>query len=175
MKITFILKNFQIMKTKSFKYGLFTALGSLVLAGTLLLSACDKDDDDDNMTANAKYTISGAATGDQEVPAVVTTATGNLTGSYDTVSKQLIYSVSWTGLSGDASVSHFHGPALAGESAPPMQDITIVTNGMAGMATDTITASAALHTALLAGQVYYNVHTALYPDGEIRGQVNVSQ
>jgi len=163
------------MKTKSFKYGFFTALGSLLLAGTLFLSACDKEDDDDNMTANAKYTISGAASGDQEVPAVTTTATGNLTGSYDTVSKQLIYIVSWTGLSGDASAAHFHGPALPGEDASPLQGLTIVTNGMAGMATDTITASADLHTALLAGKVYYNVHTATNPDGEIRGQVNVSQ
>ena len=164
------------MKTKSFKYGFLTALGSLVLAGTLFLSACDKDDDDDDkMNSNAKYTLSGAASGEQEVPAVTTTATGNLTGSYDTVSKQLIYSISWTGLSGDASAAHFHGPALAGESASPLQDITVVTNGMAGMAADTITASADLHTALLAGRVYYNIHTAANPDGEIRGQVNVSQ
>jgi len=163
------------MKTKSFKYGFFTALGSLLLAGTLFLSACDKDDDDDDKMTNAKYTISGAASGAQEVPAVVTTATGNLTGSYDTVSRQLIYSISWTGLSGDASVAHFHGPALAGEDASPLQDITIVTNGMAGMAADTITAAADLHTALLAGRVYYNIHTAANPGGEIRGQVNVSQ
>jgi hypothetical protein len=53
--------------------------------------------------------------------------------------------------------------------------LTIVTNGMAGMATDTITASAALHTALMAGKAYYNVHTAANPNGEIRGQVNISQ
>jgi len=164
------------MKTKSFKHGFFTALGGLALAGTLLLSACDKDDDDDGkMNSKAKYTISGAASGAQEVPAVTTTATGNLTGSYDTVSKKLIYSISWTGLSGDASVAHFHGPALPGESASPLQDLTIVTNGMAGMATDTITASADLHTALLTGKVYYNIHTAANPNGEIRGQVNVSQ
>lgn len=150
------------------------AIAGVAIAGTFLLSACDKDDDD-KMTPNAKYTISGAASGAQEVPAVTTTATGNLTGSYDTVSKQLIYSINWTGLSGDVTVAHFHGPALAGESASPLQDLTIVTNGMAGVATDTITASADLHTALLAGKVYYNVHTLTNPDGEIRGQVNVSQ
>ena len=162
------------MKTKHFKHSFFGSLASVAIAGTLLLSACDKDDDDPK-TPNAKYTISGAASGAQEVPAVTTSATGSLTGSYDTVSKQLIYSIGWNGLSGDATVAHFHGPALAGEVATPMQDITIVTNGMAGTAADTITASTALHTALLAGKVYYNIHTAANPEGEIRGQVNVSQ
>jgi len=161
------------METKKFKHQFFVSLASIAIAGTLFLSACDKDDDD--MVRNAKYSISGAASGAQEVPAVTTTASGNLSGSYDTVSKQLIYSIAWTGLSGDATVAHFHGPALAGELASPLQDITIVTNGMAGAAADTITASADLHTALLAGKVYYNVHTAANPNGEIRGQVNVSQ
>jgi hypothetical protein len=163
------------MKTKSFKLRFFAALTGVAIAGTFLLSACDKKDDDNKVVPNAKYTLSGAASGDQEVPAVTTTATAALTGSYDTVSKQLIYTVNWTGLSGDATVAHFHGPAVAGESASPLQDLTIVTNGMTGVASDTITASADLHTALLAGKVYYNVHTALNPDGEIRGQVLVSQ
>lgn len=142
----------------------------------LTLSACDKDDDDDiKDPSGAKYSISGQASGDQEVPAVTTSATGALTGSYDTVSKSLIYSINWTGLSGDAAMAHFHGPASAGEVAPPIETLSIITNGTAGMATDTIIATAALHTALLAGKVYYNVHTAANPDGENRGHVNLSQ
>jgi hypothetical protein len=163
-----------IMKTTNFNRSFFASFAGVAIAGTLLLSACDKDKDD-TKAPNAKYTISGAASGAQEVPAVTTTATGNLTGSYDTVSKQLIYSINWTGLSGDASMAHFHGPALAGEDAPPIETVSIVTNGMAGIAADTITASAVLHTALLAGKVYYNIHTVANPGGEIRGQVNVSQ
>ena len=163
------------MKTKNFKYSLLASLAGVALAGTLLLSACDKDDDDDDINPSFKYSLSGAASGALEVPPVTATGTGTLTGSYDTTSKQLIYSISWTGLTGDATAAHFHGPALAGESASPLQDITIVTNGMAGLAADTITASAVLHTALLAGKVYYNVHTAANPDGEIRAQVALSQ
>jgi hypothetical protein len=162
------------MKTKNFKHSFFASLAGVALAGTLLLSACDKDKDD-TKAPNAKYTISGAASGGQEVPAVTTTAAGTLTGSYDTVSKQLIYSINWTGLSDSATMTHFHGPALAGENAPPIETLSIVTNGIAGLVTDTITASAVLHTALLAGKVYYNIHTVANPDGEIRGQVNVSQ
>ena len=163
------------METKNLKRRFLAPLASVAFAGTLLLSACDKDDDDDTKNPKAMYSISGAASGQQEVPAVTTSATGNLTGSYDTVSKQLIYSISWNGLSGDVSMAHFHGPALAGEDAPPIETLSIVTNGMAGMAKDTITASAALHSSLMAGKVYYNIHTVANPGGEIRGQVNVSQ
>jgi hypothetical protein len=152
----------------------FASVATVAIAGMLVLSSCD-DDDDDMKPPSAKYNVSGSASGAQEVPAVTTTASGTLTGSYDTVSKSLIYSVSWTGLSGDATAAHFHGPALAGEVAPPIETLSIVTNGSAGTATDTITASSVLHVALMAGRVYYNVHTAAYPDGEIRGHVNLAQ
>jgi len=153
----------------------FASVAGVAIAGMLVLSSCDKDDDDDDDIKGAKYSLSGTASGAQEVPAVTTTASGTLTGSYDTVSKSLIYSINWTGLSGDATMAHFHGPALAGEIAPPIETLSITTNGIAGTATDTITASAALHTALMAGKVYYNVHTVAHPDGEIRSQVNVAQ
>jgi len=162
------------MKTKNFRNIFMASLAGLAVAGTMFLSSCDKDDDDDIDTPKAKYTLSGAGDGGQEVPAVTTSGAATLSGSYDTVSKQLDYSINWTGLTGDVTVAHFHGPALAGESAGPLQDIAIVTNGMSGSTAGTITASADLHAALIAGKVYYNLHTATYPDGEIRGQVNLS-
>ncbi len=162
------------METRKFKRNFFASLAGLALFGTLVLSSCEKNEDDDRNT-NAKYSVSGAASGMQEVPSVTTSATGNLAGTYDTVSKKLIYSISWNGLSGDATMAHFHGPALAGDNASPIETLKIVTNGSTGTAKDTITASAILHTAILAGQVYYNIHTAANPGGEIRGQVNISQ
>jgi hypothetical protein len=153
----------------------FASAAAIAIAGMLVLSSCDKDDDDDMNPPDAVYSISGTSSGDQEVPAVSTSATGTLSGSYDTTSKSLIYSVSWTGLSGDATMAHFHGPAVAGEIAPPIETLTITTNGTAGVAKDTIVASAVLHAALMTGKVYYNVHTAANPNGEIRGQVNLAQ
>ena len=162
------------MKTRNFRNIFMASLGALAIAGTMVISSCDKEDDDDIKTPNAKYNISGTATGDQEVPAVTTGGTATLSGTYDTLSKQLMYSITWTGLTGDVTVAHFHGPAAAGESAGPIQDIPIVTNGASGSTADTITASSDLHTALLAGKIYYNLHTANYPDGEIRAQVNLS-
>ena len=149
------------------------SLAGLALAGTMVISSCDKDDDDIK-DPHEKFTLSGNASGDQEVPAVTTSATGTLSGTYDKDSKELTYTINWTGLSGDITVAHFHGPAAAGETASPLQDITIGTNGMDGTTSATITASDALHSALLDGKVYYNLHTAANPDGEIRGHVTLT-
>ena len=158
------------MKKRLFNRDLFrTTIAVLSVASVLTLGACDKNDDDD--TPNSKFQLSGDASGAQEVPAVNTPATGTLSGSYDPATKSLIYTVTWTGLSGEATVAHFHGPADPGVSAPPMQDINITMNGTSGSGMDTVTASTDVHAALVAGKVYYNVHTAEYPDGEIRGQV----
>ena len=162
------------MKTRFLsKSMIWTSITAFAMAGMLGLSACDKDDDDD--MPKAKYSISGTASGAQEVPAVTTSASATLSGSYDTVAKTLDYTINWTGLSGDATMAHFHGPALAGENAPPIETLTITTNGTNGTARATITASAVLHAALMAGKVYYNIHTAANPDGEIRSQVNLAQ
>src|SRR6185436_3402325 len=162
------------MKTRNFRNIFKASLAAVAIAGTMAISSCDKDDDDDIKTPKAKYNLSGTATGDQQVPAATTSGTATISGTYDTLSKQLMYSITWTGLTGDVTVAHFHGPALAGENASPLQDIPIVTNGASGSTADTIIASSDLHTALIAGKVYYNLHTAAYPDGEIRAQVNLS-
>lgn len=162
------------MKTTLLRSRLFSSLAALAIGSTVLLTACDKDEDDD-MPGKNTYTLSGDASGAQEVPEVTTSATGTISGSYNKQSKQLSYTINWTGLSGDVTVAHFHGPAEPGETAGPLQDIPITTNGTSGSATATITASDNLHNALLDGKVYYNLHTAANPDGEIRGQVDLDQ
>ena len=147
---------------------LFTrrVLVALFASASLFFAGCDKDDDDDEM-----FKISGNASGAQEVPPVTTSATGTLTGTYDRNTNMLQYTISWTGLSGNVSVAHFHGPALAGVSANPVIDIEITTNGTSGSVTGTATLTEELEDDLLAGRIYYNFHTVLHPAGEIRGQV----
>ncbi|MEI9911088.1 MAG: CHRD domain-containing protein [Bacteroidota bacterium] len=154
------------MKIKLFLKGMFIAL---FVAGSLFFVSCEKDDDStDN---DATYSLSGDASGAQEVPAVSTSATGTLTGTYDARTNQLQYIINWTGLSGDVSVAHFHGPASAGESAPPLIDLTVTTNGVNGNITGSVTLPDSTETHLLNGKLYYNLHSVLNPDGEIRGQV----
>lgn len=141
-----------------------------LLAALLLTVSCDKDNDD-NMNNDTTYTISGDASGAQENPAVTTSATATLTGTYNASTNQLSYTINWTELSDAATTAHFHGPAAAGTNADVLIPLTIVTNGAAGQATDTITIADSTENYLLNGNVYYNIHTLLHPDGEIRGQV----
>lgn len=149
------------------------AAAATILFSALLISSCDNDDDDD--FDDNTYSISGNASGSQEVPAVTTSATGTLTGTYDADDNKLNYTINWNGLSGVISVAHFHGPALAGATAGPIHDITIGTNGMSGTTSGTITVADSTETHLLNGRVYYNLHTIANPNGEIRGQVLLTE
>ena len=154
------------MKTSMF---FKTIIPLMALSMACVITSCDKDDDDmDDKT----YTISGNASGSQEVPAVATSATGTLSGSYNARTNLLTYSINWTGLSGNVSVAHFHGPADAGVSADPVHDISIMTNGMTGSTSASVTLSESTESHLLNGKLYYNLHTVLHPGGEIRGQVS---
>ena len=87
----------------------------------------------------------------------------------------MTYSINWSGLSNTATVAHFHGPASETQTADPLTDIVIMTNGVNGTAGGTVTVSDAMESALLSGKVYYNIHTVLYPAGEIRSQVVATQ
>ena len=77
--------------------------------------------------------------------------------------------VSWTlkadGLTDDATAAHIHGPAAVGAKAAPEIDMSkAIMEGSADI-TDAQLAD------IKAGKTYVNVHTAKFPDGEIRGQL----
>ena len=103
--------------------------------------------------------------GGEEVPPVETSGTTDVT--YDTDTKKLTWTLQYSGLSGDATAAHFHGPADPGENAGPVVPIADFASGAQGEADLTEEQAADLQ----AGKWYVNVHTANHPDGEIRGQV----
>ena len=107
--------------------------------------------------------------GKQETPPNTTKGKGRGTASYDDQTHTLSYNITYSGLTGDATAAHFHGPAKPGQSAPPT--VPIDKTGLASPITGTATLTDDQATQLLAGQWYFNVHTASNPNGEIRGQV----
>jgi hypothetical protein len=106
--------------------------------------------------------------GASETPPRDTKATGSADVTLDTVSRVLTWKVDYSGLSGPATMAHFHGPAAPGTAAGPTVSLT-------GSLTSPIKGSATITDGqigdLRGGLWYVNVHTAKYPGGEIRGQV----
>ena len=110
--------------------------------------------------------------GASEVPPTSSQGTGNVNATYDTTSKKLTWKGTVSGLSGNATAAHFHGPAEAGKNAGVLVPAPGVTTGpFEGSATLTDDQA----KALMAEQTYFNVHTAANPGGEVRGQVMKAQ
>lgn len=92
---------------------------------------------------------------------------GMLEGELDTETNTFSWNVTYEGLTGPVSAAHFHGPAGEGETAPPVLPVEDLDSPMTGNALLTDEQI----TQLQSGAWYFNVHTEMYPDGEIRGQV----
>ena len=106
--------------------------------------------------------------GKSQVPPVNTQGSGNLTVTYNTVTKRLTWKGSISGLSGEPTVAHFHGPADSDNNAPILLPAPGVKQG-AFEGSATLTDEQA--TALIAGHTYLNIQTEAYEGGEVRGQV----
>lgn len=105
--------------------------------------------------------------GSQEVPPVETSATGEIDVSYDSETRMLSWELDYTNLSSDATAAHFHGPADPGENAPPVVPLEDFSDGAEGSAELTEEQAAML----MDGKMYFNLHSANHPAGELRGQV----
>jgi len=147
----------------------------LLIAFTSFMYSCSKDDNN-TTTTNDRYSINANMTTAQETGTLngSPTGSGTVSGTYDAAINALTYSVAWTGLTGTATLGHFHGPALAGSAASPVITFNLINNGTAGNATGTITLTDAQESDLLAGKWYANIHTQTNGGGEIRGQVSLT-
>jgi CHRD domain len=121
--------------------------------------------------AASAATLHFAATlkGADEVPPHDVGGKGSVTASLDTASKAFSYKVTYSGLTGAATMAHFHGPAAPGANAPPV--VPVPSTALADPMTGTATLTDAQIADLEAGKWYFNIHTAANPGGEIRGQV----
>ncbi|AMR26935.1 hypothetical protein A0257_07325 [Hymenobacter psoromatis] len=167
-------------------------LTATALAALTLAAACKKKDDN---PAPATQQLSGTLSGANSIkPTSASTATGTVTGTYDPNTQMLNYTLTFSGLTGPPKAAHFHygDPQHTGDIFIPLSNLPTGTSG-------TITGSTMLTTvpavpavpatattpAVLAkpmavqsdsfklGHVYANIHTAMYPAGEIRANVVV--
>ena len=102
-----------------------------------------------------------------EVPPVNSPGKGTAEITYDTASKKVSWKLNYTGLTGPATMAHFHGPAAAGANAGVKVPIPDPKSGTEGSAT--LTDEQAKD--LMDGKYYVNVHTDANKGGEIRGMV----
>jgi hypothetical protein len=126
------------------------------------LVACTQQPD--TMTYKAHLTAK------DEVPPNGSAAVGDGTFMLNPATKELTWSVTYSGLTGPATASHLHGPAAPGANAG-----VAVPLGPNGNLPSPITGKATLTDAQIAdlqgGKYYANIHTDANKGGEIRGQV----
>ncbi len=117
--------------------------------------------------------ITAPLTGAGEVPPNDSPGRGRMTGTFDTDTNTLTWTVTYSGLSGPVIAAHFHGPVsylgLTPEENAPIQvgtpgNLASPFHGIAQI-------SAEQAKDLKDGRWYFNVHTKKFPDGEIRGPV----
>ena len=122
------------------------------------------------MAAAEQIKMNTQLTGDAEVPPVTTSGDGEIQVLFDTDTRMLSWELEYEDISSAATAAHFHGPAEAGENAPPVVPVEDFSNGATGSAELTEDQAADL----TAGKWYFNLHTTDHPDGEIRGQVKAA-
>ena len=138
----------------------FTVVGGLALAGML------------GMAQAAPVSFDVPLTGAQQVPPVQSPGSASAALTYDASTRMVTWNITFSGLSSQATMAHFHGPAAAGKNAGvkvsmSKQGSMDVMSPMTGQAT----LSADDAKTMEAGEIYINVHTKNHPSGEIRGQV----
>ena len=105
--------------------------------------------------------------GSNEVPPNASSGSGKAEATFDTNTKVLTYTVTYSDLSGPALGAHFHGPGERGKNAGIALPFKSAQSPIQGAATLSDTQAADL----LGGRWYANIHTAANPGGELRGQM----
>lgn len=104
-----------------------------------------------------------------EVPPNPTAGTGTGTLAVDPTNRMMTATVTTTGVPGVAA--HIHQGAV-GVNGPILIHLTETAAG-SGVWSASAQLTDAQFAALRAGNLYFNVHTVVYPDGQIRGQIHL--
>lgn len=173
---------------------ILAAVALMALAALITSTARAKPNHDDVTTYRAQLTGFG------EVPPKLVAGHGNFTGTLSADGTTISWTLTWTGLTGPAQVAHIHfgqpqnvgTPVVffCGGGTKPASCPDGPGPSGSGSLTGTWTAAdvvavpsqnvragdfAGFLEILRVGLGYANVHTTLFPAGEIRGQVSVPE
>jgi CHRD domain len=143
---------------------------SFAVAGLFIFSSCTSDKLDDEVLSATNLPMSGL----QEVPQRLTSGNGSMDFVYNRDSRTLSYTVRWNSLTGPVVQAHIHGTAQKGVNAGILQDWTTpIPKAVSGTYSGSVLIDGVVFREedLLLGRYYVNIHTAMYPGGEIRGQI----
>ncbi len=105
----------------------------------------------------------------QEVPA--NAAPGFGSGTLTLTGTNLAWNINFSGLLSGVVASHIHASAGYGTNAPVVLSLNPPLGSTAGSIIGSSDVSMAIVTALTNGLAYVNIHTSVFPGGEIRGQI----
>ena len=118
------------------------------------------------------YPIHNTFSGAQEVPPNASPGRGTIVGTYNDVTNTISYTIIFSGLVSPTTAAHFHAPAPPGVNAPVIIGYAGFPVGVpSGMYSNTHVITDGQETQLFAGLWYSNIHTSLFPGGEIRTQI----
>jgi len=130
-----------------------------------LLSGCAKAG-----IGGPSYTLDGIVDGAQVVPSSSSSAIGIIVGTFDGSKNTMTGVLKWVGLSGSPTAIHIHGANPGRNGIPLFVEINIPKG-----TTDSLNFRSVLtesqETSVGTGGFYFDIHTAAYPQGEIRGQI----
>jgi hypothetical protein len=120
-------------------------------------------------SSNVKTYTATLAAADEVPPATDSQGKGTAEVRVDTSTNEMTWKVSYSGLTGPATMGHIHGPAAKGQNASVVVPFTNVAGQTSAEGQAKLTP--AQYGDLAAGLYYVNIHTAKHPGGEIRGQL----
>jgi len=176
------------------------AIALTLFAAAIVATACGDDDDTTQPISKiVHFSATMTPAGEPGPLAGNPTGSGTFTATLDTSTNVFVWTGTFTGLTGNATLGHIHGPFLQGATgtAPVILNFDPAASTAAGFSGVTFTglktapsgsfsgqailnASLPLSTAingdslrklLLNNAAYVNIHTAANGGGEIRGQI----